>query len=118
MTNMVEVRIHGRGGQGNVAAAELLALAAFGDGYEVQAFPAFGAERTGSPVQAFVRLSHQPVRVRSQVYQPDVVMVQDPALARTADVLAGLKPGGTVLLNSETDPPFIPGDSTARVFRV
>lgn len=119
MTNeMVEIRIHGRGGQGNVAAAELLALAAFDDGYQVQAFPAFGAERTGSPVQAFVRLSSKPIRLRSQVYQPDVVIVQDPALARTPDVFTGLKPGGVVLLNAECEPPYMPADSHARVFTV
>ena len=116
--DLIEIRIHGRGGQGNVAAAELLALAAFDDGYQVQAFPAFGAERTGSPVQAFVRLSSKPIRLRSQVYQPDVVIVQDPALGRTAEVFAGLKPGGVVLLNAESEPPFTPPDSTARVFTV
>lgn len=116
--DMVEIRIHGRGGQGNVAAAELLALAAFDDGYQVQAFPAFGAERTGSPVQAFVRLSSKPIRLRSQIYQPDVVIVQDPALARTAEVFSGLKAGGTVVLNAEADPPFMPEDRTARIFRV
>ena len=118
MTDMVEIRIHGRGGQGNVAAAELLALAAFDDGYQVQAFPAFGAERTGSPVQAFVRLSSKPVRLRSQVYQPDVVIVQDPALARTAEVFAGLKPGGLVLLNAEGEPTHMPPHSNASVFTV
>ncbi len=106
--SVIEIRIHGRGGQGNVAAAELLALAAFKDGYEVQAFPAFGAERAGSPVQAFVRLAHSRIRVRSQIYQPDVVIVQDPDLARDPSVFAGIKPGGTLILNAESAPELLP----------
>ena len=116
MKPVIEIRIHGRGGQGNVAAAELLALAAFAGGYEVQAFPAFGAERMGSPVQAFVRLSHQPIRIRSQVYEPDIVVVQDPGLSRTAGVQDGLKPGGTLILNTISEPVFSPKDSSTRVF--
>jgi pyruvate ferredoxin oxidoreductase gamma subunit len=118
MTDMIEVRIHGRGGQGNVAAAELLALAAFDAGYEVQAFPAFGAERTGSPVQAFVRLSNQPIRLRSQVYEPDVVLVQDLSLSQSPMVVNGLKKGGTLLLNVASAAPSIPNELQARVFTV
>lgn len=99
---MLEIRFHGRGGQGNVAAAELLAQAAFACGWEVQAFPAFGAERTGAPVQAFVRLSNGPIRLRSQVYEPDIVVVQDQTLLANggaAAVCAGLVTDGLVLLN-------------------
>jgi pyruvate ferredoxin oxidoreductase gamma subunit len=104
---LLEIRIHGRGGQGNVAAAELLAQAAFVAGRHVQAFPAFGAERTGAPVVAFVRLSDAPIRVRSQVYAPRDLIVQDQSLLTTdaAEVLAGLQPGGLVLINAPKVPP-------------
>lgn len=98
---MVEIRLHGRGGQGSVTAAELLAVAAFDDGREAQAFPAFGVERRGAPVQAFCRISDKTIRVRTQIYAPDYVIVQDPTLMESVNVLAGLKPGGTVLINSE-----------------
>ncbi len=98
---MIEIRIHGRGGQGSVTAAELLAVAAFDDGREAQAFPAFGVERRGAPVQAFCRISEKPIRRRSQIYSPDYVIVQDPTLLDTVDVLAGMTADGTVLINSE-----------------
>jgi pyruvate ferredoxin oxidoreductase gamma subunit len=98
---MIEIRIHGRGGQGSVTAAELLAVAAFDDGREAQAFPAFGVERRGAPVMAFCRISDKPIRLRSQIYDPDYVIVQDPTLMGDVDVLAGLKAGGTVLINTE-----------------
>jgi pyruvate ferredoxin oxidoreductase gamma subunit len=98
---MIEIRLHGRGGQGSVTAAELLAVAAFDDGKEAQAFPAFGVERRGAPVMAFCRISDKPIRVRSQIYEPDYVIVQDPTLMESVNVLAGLKPGGTVIINSE-----------------
>jgi pyruvate ferredoxin oxidoreductase gamma subunit len=98
---MIEIRIHGRGGQGSVTAAELLAVAAFDDGREAQAFPAFGVERRGAPVQAFCRISEKPIRRRSQIYSPDYVIVQDPTLMDTVDVLSGLKADGTVLINTE-----------------
>lgn len=98
---MKEIRVHGRGGQGNVAAAELLGQAAFTDGKFSQSFPAFGAERAGAPVVAFVRLSSTPIRVRSQVYTPDVVIVQDETLLGAVDVLQGLKPDGLLIINSK-----------------
>jgi len=98
---MIEIRLHGRGGQGSVTAAELLAVAAFDDGKEAQAFPAFGVERRGAPVMAFCRISDGPIRLRTQIYDPDYVIVQDPTLMDSVNVLAGLKPGGTVLINSE-----------------
>ncbi len=98
---MKEVRIHGRGGQGSVTAAELLAIAAFEDGRYSQAFPFFGVERRGAPVTAFTRLSDKKIRLRSQIYEPDYVIVQDATLIAAVDVTAGLKPGGIVIVNSE-----------------
>lgn len=105
-TRLLEVRIHGRGGQGNVAAAELLAQAAFAAGWQVQAFPAFGAERTGAPVAAFVRIGERPIRLRSHVYTPDVLVVQDSTLVNgsAASLIAGLVPDGLLILNAPTVP--------------
>lgn len=97
---MIEVRIHGRGGQGNVVAAYVLAAAGFAEGWHVQAFPAFGAERRGAPVVAFVRLADQPIKRRCQVMQPDALIIQDEALLHVAGITDGLKAGGPVLLNS------------------
>ncbi|HIH44048.1 MAG TPA: pyruvate ferredoxin oxidoreductase subunit gamma [Candidatus Methanoperedenaceae archaeon] len=101
---MKEIRIHGRGGQGSVTAAEILAVAAFEDGKFSQAFPAFGVERRGAPVTAFVRLNSSPIRLRSQIYSPDYVIVQDPTLVQVVNVASGLKPGGMVLINSAKSP--------------
>jgi pyruvate ferredoxin oxidoreductase gamma subunit len=97
-------RIHGRGGQGSVTAAELLAIAAFEDGMYSQAFPSFGVERRGAPVMAFVRLSDKKIRLRSQVYEPDYVIVQDATLIEAVDVAGGLKSDGMVIVNTERDP--------------
>jgi pyruvate ferredoxin oxidoreductase gamma subunit len=96
-----ELRIHGRGGQGSVTAAELIAVAAFKSGVYYQAFPAFGVERRGAPVQAFVRFSDQKIRLRSQIYEPDYIIVQDSTLIKDVDVFAGLKKGGIALINTE-----------------
>lgn len=112
---MIEIRIHGRGGQGSVTAAELLAVAAFDDGREAQAFPAFGVERRGAPVLAFCRISDKPIRLRSQIHAPDYSIVQDPTLMDTVDVLAGLKPDGTVLINTERPAADLKLETTARV---
>ena len=101
---MKEIRIHGRGGQGSVTAAELIAVAAFEDGKWSQAFPYFGTERRGAPVTAFARISDQPIRVRSQIYEPDYVIVQDPSLVTSVDVAGGLKPDGLLIINSEKKP--------------
>ena len=98
---MIEIRIHGRGGQGNVAAAELLSVAAFKDGKFSQAFPSFGAERIGAPVQAFVRIDDKKVRTRADVLNPDYLIVQDYFLIETIPVLDGLKPDGLILINSD-----------------
>jgi pyruvate ferredoxin oxidoreductase gamma subunit len=100
---MFEVRIHGRGGQGVVTAAELLSVAAFGAGRYAQAFPSFGSERTGAPVVAFCRIAAHPIRLREPVERPDGLIVQDPTLLRQIDVFAGLKPHGYVLFNSRKD---------------
>ena len=100
---MVEVRIHGRGGQGVVTASDLLAMAAFTDGHHAQAFPSFGSERTGAPVVSFCRIADQEIRTREPVLEPDVVVVQDPTLLSVMDVFAGLKPEGFILLNSTKD---------------
>jgi 2-oxoisovalerate ferredoxin oxidoreductase gamma subunit len=101
---MIEIRFHGRGGQGVVIASEVLADAAFHEGKRVQSFPAFGVERRGAPVMAFTRIDDKPIRIRSQIYQPDHIIILDPTLLEVLDVTAGLKAGGTVLLNSADDP--------------
>ncbi len=97
---MIEVRIHGRGGQGNVVAAYLLAITAFEEGWVGQAFPAFGAERRGAPVTAFVRISEHPVRRRCQVLEPGYLIIQDEALLQVPGVTDGLLPEGRILVNS------------------
>jgi len=97
---MIEIRIHGRGGQGSVVAAELMALAAFEDGKFSQAFPAFGAERRGAPVMAFVRIDDRAVRTKEYVYTPDYVIVQDATLIGNVDVAKGLKKNGTIIVNT------------------
>lgn len=101
---MKEIRIHGRGGQGAVTAAELLAVAAFKDGWFTQAFPSFGVERRGAPVAAFVRIDEVPIRLRSQIYKPDYVIVLDDTLVDTVDVASGIKPYGFIFINSIRSP--------------
>lgn len=98
---MIEIRFHGRGGQGAVTAANILASAAFREGKYVQAFPFFGVERRGAPVTAFTRIDDKPIRIKTQIYEPDIVVVLDPSLLDTVDVTAGLKEGGTVIINTE-----------------
>jgi pyruvate ferredoxin oxidoreductase gamma subunit len=97
---MFEVRIHGRGGQGVVTAAELLSAAAFHEGRRAQAFPSFGSERTGAPVVAYCRIAERPIRLREPVLRPDAVVVQDATLLGQVDVLAGLTDDGVILVNS------------------
>jgi pyruvate ferredoxin oxidoreductase gamma subunit len=97
----IEIRWHGRGGQGAVTSAELLAKAAISEGRYAQAFPAFGAERRGAPVLAFDRVSSQkPIRVRAEITTPDVVVVLDSSLLRVVNVTAGLNEKGTLVINS------------------
>jgi 2-oxoacid:acceptor oxidoreductase gamma subunit (pyruvate/2-ketoisovalerate family) len=105
---MIEIRIHGRGGQGAVVASKLLVMAAAREGKKVQAFPFFGAERRGAAVAAFARVDNQRIRIHSEVYNPDHVIVLDPVLYKTVNVTAGLKEGGTILLNSPQDPASFP----------
>ncbi len=97
---MLEIRFHGRGGQGTVVAAVLLARAFFKAGYDVQTFPVFGVERRGAPVEAYLRADDRKILVRSNLYAPDHVVVQDAKLLAAIDVTRGLKPRGWVLINS------------------
>lgn len=99
-----EIRIHGRGGQGAVTAAQLLAHAAQIEGKHVQAFPYFGAERRGAPVRAFARISDTPILLHSQVYTPDYVVILDPKLYKIIDVTEGLKKDGTIIMNTTKKP--------------
>ncbi len=101
---MFQVRIHGRGGQGAVTAAEMLSVAAFVEGRHAQAFPSFGSERTGAPVVSFCRIDDVPIRNREPVAKPDGLIVQDPTLLHQVDVFGGLKADGRVLINSAKDP--------------
>jgi 2-oxoacid:acceptor oxidoreductase gamma subunit (pyruvate/2-ketoisovalerate family) len=101
---MIEIRIHGRGGQGAVVASKMLVSAAAKEGRKVQAFPLFGAERRGAAVAAFARIDEQKIRIHSEVYTPDHVIVLDPVLYQTVPITAGLKKGGLILLNSPQEP--------------
>ncbi|RLF53630.1 MAG: pyruvate ferredoxin oxidoreductase [Thermoplasmata archaeon] len=100
---MEEIRFHGRGGQGAVIGSEVLAHAFFIEGAYVQAFPAFGVERRGAPVLAFCRVDRMPIHLRSQIYEPDHVIVLDSSLLESVDVTKGLKAGGTVLINGKKE---------------
>lgn len=98
--HVLQIRFHGRGGQGVVTAVEMVATAAFLDGKVAQAFPTFGSERTGAPVTAFCRISDREIRTREPITHPDVVIVQDSTLLHQVDVFGGLAPQGFVLINS------------------
>lgn len=98
---MIEIRVHGRGGQGAVTSAELVALAAIDGGKYAQSMPSFGPERRGAPVQAFLRVSDEEIRVRAEVTHPDVVVVLDDSLIDVMDVTGGLKDGGLVVINTK-----------------
>src|SRR5690242_414013 len=95
-----EIRIHGRGGQGVVTAAELLSLAAFAEGRHAQAFPSFGSERTGAPVVAFCRIDDARIRTREPIAEPDALLIQDPTLLHQVDLFAGLRDDGYILINT------------------
>src|SRR5689334_15405436 len=97
---MFQIRIHGRGGQGVVTAAELRSVAAFSEGRFAQAFPSFGSERMGAPVMAFCRIDSREIRLREPVMQPDALIVQDATLLHQLDLFSGLAPGGYILINS------------------
>lgn len=100
-SSLIEVRWHGRGGQGAVTSAELLARAAINEGKYAQAFPSFGPERRGAPVMAFVRISSKQLRIRAEITQPDVVVVLDPGLLSIVNVTAGLEADGVVVINTK-----------------
>ena len=113
-----EIRWHGRGGQGVVTASNLLASAALLEDKQVQAFPEFGPERTGAPVLGFTRISDAPIHVHSQVYEPDVVVVLDPTLLRTINVIEGLKKGGKLLVNTDLSPKELKGQLNSEGIQV
>jgi len=98
---MLEIRLHGRGGQGAVTSAELLAVAAINKGAFAQAFPSFGPERRGAPVVAFLRISHKPIRLRCNITQPDMVAVLDPGILTIVPVASGLKGDGILVANTK-----------------
>lgn len=101
---MIEIRFHGRGGQGAVIASKILADAAAREDKDVQAFPFFGVERRGAPVTAFTKIDTKPVRNKAQIYEPDYVVVLDTSLLKLVDVTKGLKDGGWTLLNTHKKP--------------
>jgi len=101
---MIEIRIHGRGGQGAVIGGKILAIAVFSEGKSVQAFPAFGVERRGAPVMAFVRIDDRQINLRHQIYHPDHLIVLDSTLMNNATIFDGFKPGGVILINTKHDP--------------
>ena len=118
---MKEIKIHGRGGQGAVTAAQILATAAFNQGYWAQTFPQFGAERRGAPVIAFVRMDSAPIPVRSKVYSPDVVMVMDFNLFKMGEPLADIKPEGLAIINFPDNGSGLPADikkMASRIFTI
>ncbi len=101
---MIEIRFHGRGGQGAVTSVELLALAAIAEGKYAQGFPSFGPERRGAPVLAFLRIDDQPIRLRCKIANPDVVLILDPSLIRIQKPAADLKGNGWIVLNTHKSP--------------
>ncbi|HDD24992.1 MAG TPA: pyruvate synthase [Chloroflexi bacterium] len=121
MTELTEIRWHGRGGQGVVTAGKLLAETAMGTGQYFQAFPDYGPERMGAPIRAYTRLSSRPITIHSQIEEPDVVLVLDPTLLGTIPVTEGLKENGTLLVNTSSSPAEvrqITGFQTGKVFTV
>lgn len=101
---MLEIRFHGRGGQGAVTASRILALAAFKEGKYVISFPFFGTERRGAPVTSFTRIDDDEINVKTQIYDPDVVVILDTTIMDTANVTSGIKEGGSVIINSMKSP--------------
>ncbi len=101
---MKEIRFHGRGGQGAQVASRLLGRAAFIEGNSISAFPFFGVERRGAPVTAFTRIDKIPIKIKSQIYEPNYVVVLDPSLLNAVDTTAGITQGGIMLINSRKKP--------------
>lgn len=118
---MIEIRLHGRGGQGAVIGGKILATAVFTEGRSVQAFPSFGVERRGAPVTAFVRIDDTQINLRHNIYHPDHLIVLDHTLMNDPAIFEGLKPGGTILINTKHDPevfaksPVLSGNRIATV---
>ncbi len=112
---MIEIRIHGRGGQGSVIASKIMAVAMFSEGKWVQSFPKFGVERRGAPVEAFLRLSDDKILIRSEIDCPDHIIILDPTLVDATDVTSGLKKGGWVVINTANKPDDFP---TLKDFKV
>lgn len=104
MKELTEVRWHARAGQGAVTASKLLAEAAMEEGFYIQAFPEYGAEREGAPVRSFTRISTTPVRVHSQIYEPDVVLILDSTLIGSVNATEGLREGGAIIINTPKNP--------------
>jgi pyruvate ferredoxin oxidoreductase gamma subunit len=104
LKKMLEVRWHGRGGQGAWTASELLARAAINEGKYIQSFPEFGPERMGAPIRAFTRISNEPIQMHCSVYNPDVVAVIDPSLLKAVPVTEGLNDEGILIVNSKENP--------------
>jgi 2-oxoacid:acceptor oxidoreductase gamma subunit (pyruvate/2-ketoisovalerate family)/2-oxoacid:acceptor oxidoreductase delta subunit (pyruvate/2-ketoisovalerate family) len=115
---LIEIRFHGRGGQGAVTASRVLAIAAFIEGHHSQSIPMYGTERRGAPVTAFVRIGEKNRMVRSLVHKPDYLVVLDPLLRNTVDITEGLKPGGTIIINSAVPPEEIEFTSEYKVATV
>jgi pyruvate ferredoxin oxidoreductase gamma subunit len=107
MDNLIEIRWHGRGGQGAKTASLLLADAAFNTGKYIQGFPEYGPERMGAPITAYNRISDNPITVHSNIYEPDYVVVVDDTLLETVDVTAGLKPNGAIIINTTKTPDYL-----------
>jgi len=118
---MREIRFHGRGGQGAVTAAQLLAAAAFEEGKYVQSFASFGMERRGAPVIAFTRIDKKPIETRGQIQNPDYLILLDPAVVKFPNTFIGLKPGGIVVINSTRSSSEIEkemGEAEGRVYSI
>lgn len=121
MANLTEVRWHGRGGQGAKTAGYVLAVAAAGQGWQVQAFPEYGAERRGAPMRSYVRISDAPIRLRSGIEHPDIVVVLDESLIETENVTDGVPDGGLIIVNTNKSPAEMTeelGHPTAEVYTV
>ena len=107
MDNMIEIRWHGRGGQGAKTASLLLADAAFNTGKYIQGFPEYGPERMGAPITAYNRISSKPITIHSNIYEPDYVVVVDDTLLESVDVTAGLKSDGAIVINTTKSPEYL-----------
>ena len=107
MSNLIEIRWHGRGGQGAKTASLLLADAAFNTGKYIQGFPEYGPERMGAPITAYNRISNNPITIHSNIYEPDYVVVVDDSLLESVDVTAGLKETGSIVINTTKSPDYL-----------